>query len=122
MRLVVLHGDQALGAAGQRVGVSGRKVSRVHVVGDPFRLDSEEMPVQIDRDLEMFQRLQVLHVADVLAKKGKILACEAKGVLEIGSCSQDRFGVEGQADREGRVAARAAKGLSGAQGGIFIAR
>ena len=94
MRLVVLHGHQGFGIMGQRVGILGREIVGMQVVGDQFGLDTKQVPVEIDGCLQVFQGFQVFHVADVLAEKGEIVAREAERVLELGTDGQDRLGVE----------------------------
>ena len=77
---------------GQLVRVFVSPGIRVHVMGDNFRLDAEKLLVEPDGLFEVLQRLQVFHVADVLADKGIFVPGQAEGVLLLGAAGQDRLG------------------------------
>ena len=80
-------------------------------MGDDLRLDAKQVFEEVDRCLKMLQRLQVLHVADVLAEEGKIIAGETEGILEFGAGGQDLPGLKGQANGEWSIPPRPANGL-----------
>ncbi len=116
--MVVLHGHQfQLGVrGGQLPGVLGRQVLRVHVAGDNLRLDAEELFIKLNRICKMLQRLQVLHVADMLGHEGEVVPRQAEGVLLLGAHAQYRLASKIQADGMGGVAA----GAPGKAGGAAL--
>ena len=62
----------------------------------------------LDRLLECIERLEVLHVADVLAHEGVIVACQAERGLELAAHGQRGWQAERQFDRKRCIPARAA--------------
>ena len=90
----------------------GREVLGVQVVGDELGVDAEEPLVERSRGLEGLERLGVLHVADVLADERVAAREQRERVLLLGAGGQDvGVGLEGQRERERRVAAAAAHRL-----------
>ena len=83
----------------------------MQVISDDSRLDPKQALVQLDGDLKVLQRLQILHVADVLAEEGILLPGETEGVLQFGSAGQDMLCHEGQTDGERRITSRPPHGL-----------
>ena len=100
-RDVVLDRDEA---PSHGLRMPRRRVVGVQVVGDGPRLDAKQVLVEGDGPLIVLQRLQVLHVADVLRDKGVLVAGQAKGVLDLGPASENlaRLGRRG-AGRRGRT-------------------
>jgi hypothetical protein len=83
----------------------------MQIVGDDLRFDAEQPFVQLNGSLKVLQRLQVLHVAYVLADESVLVPGDAKGVLELCPTGQDLPDRERQFHRKGSVAPCAANRL-----------
>jgi hypothetical protein len=93
--VMVLDRNPQLGCRKRSLGVPGAEIARVQVVGDPFWLSTEQMPVELDGRLKVLEGFEVLHVSDVLAHEGEIVARDAKSVLQFRPGCQDLPSLEG---------------------------
>jgi hypothetical protein len=108
VRVVVLDPGQVHAVEVQRV--FGGQVLRVQVVRDHLRLGVEQPPEMGDPLGEGPQGLEVLQVADVVRDERPVLHRQAERVLQLRAAGQHRPGqAGGEAERLGRVAARAAQ-------------
>jgi len=103
--VMVLHsGDRQVAFHFERVAC--REVVRMKVMYNKFGPDPEEPFVEIDRCREMFERLDVFKVPDMLAHKRVMVAGETEAALFLGPDCQEGSGPERQCDRERRITSR----------------
>jgi len=97
--VVMLH-MQVLQAIGVVRRPAAGQVARMEVADDPLRPRAKDGLEVLDRLLECIERLEVLHVADVLAHEGVIVAREAERGLELAAHGQGGWQAERQFDRK----------------------
>ncbi len=115
VRLVMLDAVQRqVVLGGEGLGQARRGVIGMQIAGHDLRLQPEEMLVGRQRRPVVLQRLDVLHIADVLADEGVFVAGEGEGVLELRPRREDALGLERQPDGEWRVAPRPPQNLQAA--------
>ena len=102
MGVMVLHLDDRKGVA---IRPLGREVARVEIGGDRLWFDPEEFDEVVDGPAEGVERLEILHVADVLAHEAVAPRCKAERRLQLATGRQDRRHVKRKRDRERRVSA-----------------
>ena len=109
--VVVLHADML-----QAIGVLRRpaagKVARMQIADDPLRPGAKDGLEMLDCLLECIERLKVLHIADVLAHEGVVVACQAERGLELAAHGQGGWQAEWQLDRKRRISRERRTGSS----------
>lgn len=71
-------------------GILGGEMVGMEIMDQRFRLKAEEFLKNLNRCLEVFQRLQILQVSDVLAQEGIVVPGYAEGILQLRTTGQDR--------------------------------
>ena len=100
MGMVVLHLKVV---PWQALAIARGLIVGMHVADDQLGLHVKQPLIECDRGAIVLERLQVLHVANVLAQEGILVARQTKGILEFGATGQHGTRLEGQANRKGRI-------------------
>ena len=85
---------------GSLLRVAGGEVIRMEVMNQGFRPEAKELFVDLNRRFKMFQRFQILHIADVLAEKGVSILCKTERILQLGAAGEKGTRGERQFQRE----------------------
>ena len=109
MRMMVLRADQRHRTRARKPGGEAGAVEvRMQVVDDRLRRDLEHFAQVLDRLVERAAGRRVVERPDVLRQERLARARHADGVLEVATDRENRRPVVGEANRQRRVAARAA--------------
>ena len=87
-----------------------------------FGLKAEQLFIGRDGCFKVLQCLQILHVSNVLADEGVLVAGDAEGVLQLRPTGEEGKGRIGELYGIGCISPRSTKRLSRSNGFIFLIR
>ena len=102
--------------------ITGGEIIRMEIMDQGLGLKAEELFEDRDGGFKVLQRLQVLHVPDMLADEGILVPGDTEGILQFRPAGQDRRRRIGELYGIRRISPGSPKGLDQMNGLIFFIR